>query len=170
MIEERLALTTFDLLAQAFAYPVPGMLEQLAEGWQDLPTGALKRALRRFIQEVQGLSLSEWEELYTRTLDLSPLISPYVGFQVWGDSYQRGKFLSQLNRALLYYDVDTGGELPDHLIPVLRYLSISPTPASELLEALSPALGKMQAELKKKDRTNPYRWLLLAVQHAIRRI
>ena len=57
---------------------------------------------------IAPLSLGEWEELHTRTLDLNPPAAPYVGYQIWGDSYQRGAFLAKMNRALVEAGVDSG--------------------------------------------------------------
>jgi nitrate reductase delta subunit len=146
----------FEVLAIAFCYPEEGQLEILKAGQVLLPEGAAKNALIAFLNKVQSLSLGDWEELHTRTLDLNPLAAPYVGFQTWGESYQRGTFLSNLNRELLALNVDPGGELPDHLIPVLRYLGVCPDPLPELIEVLDPALQRMKAVLHNAEPGNPY--------------
>lgn len=161
---EKRALLPYAVLAEAFCYPAPGLLETLKEGLADLPAAAYRSAYARFLQKINRLALSEWEELYTRTLDLNPPAAPYIGFQIWGESYQRGAFLSTLNRALLETGVDLEGELPDHLIPVLRYLGRAPAPLPELAEALGPALQRMLSALRKADPANPYVDLYEAVQ------
>jgi nitrate reductase delta subunit len=147
-------------------YPAPGRFESLQSGLESLPEGAVKRACSSFVHQVNTLSLSQWEELYTHTLDLNPAAAPYIGFQIWGESYQRGKFLSQLNRAMMHVEIDLDGELPDHLIPVLRYLEAADKPLYELVEVLDPALEKMRAALRKSQPDNPYVVLLGAVKQA----
>lgn len=155
---------TLRLVADAFCYPWPGQVEWLETGLAAMPDGGARHAVGRFLQAMRGMHLSEREELYTRTLDLNPPAAPYVGFQTWGESYQRGNFMSRMNRALIDAGIATEGELPDHLIPVLRYLGQVAEPLPELVEVLFPALERMQAGLRKVDATNPYLDLLEAAQ------
>lgn len=154
----------FLLAAEALCYPGPGQLETLQSGLDALadPPGA--HAIRRFIDRLGARKLSEQEELYTRTFDLNPPGAPYLGYQVWGETYQRGAFLATLNRALLENEIETEGELPDHLIPVLRYLGKVERPLPELLWTLQQALQRMKDALKKADPDNPYLLLLDGVQ------
>lgn len=161
---ETAAVTSWEIVAEALCYPAPGRLDRLEVGLAQLPAGAVKTALAAFLQKIRRLSPGEWEELHTRTLDLNPPAAPYVGFQTWGESYQRGTFLSKLNRALLEARVDPAGELPDHLIPVLRYLGRVPAPLSELTAVFEPAVQRMLNRLRKADPPNPYIALLEAVQ------
>lgn len=158
----------FAVFAQAFRYPAPGRMEGLQAGLQELIDRPLRASYNAFLRKVSQLNLGEWEELYTRTFDLSPAIAPYVGFQTWGESYQRGNFMALMNRELNEYDIDLDGELPDHLVPVLRYLAVAPQPAPELVEILPPALQRMRAVLAKSDPGNPYIHLVDAVMHAAR--
>ncbi len=158
--------TLFTLLAEAFRYPHPGHLEQLERGLAALPESAARPHLERFIRAAGARSLDDWEMLYTRTLDLSPLVAPYVGYQQWGENYRRGNFMSRMNAELARLGIETDGELPDHLIPVLRYLAAAETPLPELLENLAPAVDKMRAALRKAEKDNPYLFLLQAVLEA----
>jgi len=157
------------LLAEAFRYPHPGLAELLETGLVEVDRGPARNAVAKFINKVGALSLSEWEELYTRTLDLSPEVAPYIAFQVWGESYQRGEFMSKMNRALFEQGIQTEGELPDHLIPVLRYLSVTDSPFPELLEHFEPAVRRMAAVLREKDSKNPYNHLFSAVLKSARK-
>ncbi len=149
-------MNIYALLAQALVYPYPGLLDELRAGAAAAPRGPAQGKFASFTNKIGRLSLEEWEELATRTLDLSPAAAPYVGFQVWGDSYQRGAFMAKLNRALAELDIDPAGELPDHLVPVLRYLAAADQPLPELAEHLKTALDRMIAILKERDRGNPY--------------
>ena len=116
------------------------------------------------MQSLGRLTIGEWEELHTRTLDLNPEFAPYLGYQMWGDSYKRGSLMSQLNKAMRSAEIDLGGELPDHLMPVLRYLDQTNEPIPELVDILEQALEKMVRKLKQQDAGNPYLHLLRAVQ------
>lgn len=128
-----------------------------------MPDSAVKRAFTAFIKHIQLLSLGEWEELHTHTLDLNPSVAPYIGFQIWGESYKRGHFMALLNRVFRENNINPCGELPDHLIPVLRYLGSTDQPVPELIEILTPAVQKMQSALRKKESNNAYTHLLEAV-------
>ena len=151
-------------LADALCYPAPGRLDALKRGLATMPKGAGKDAYATFLNGIGRLPLGEWEELHTRTLDLNPPAAPYVGYQTWGESYQRGAFMAKMNRALAEADVDAGGELPDHLAPILRYLAAAADPLPEMVEVLGPALQRMIAALREAESDNPYINLLQAVQ------
>ena len=114
------------------------------------------------------MTLAEWEELHTRTLDLSPPVAPYVGHAIWGETYKRGEFMASLKRAEDAESVDLEGELPDHLLPVLLYLDVAAEPLPELVEVIGPALKRMRRDLEKAESKNPYVGLLDAIQAAVR--
>lgn len=149
-------MDTYILLAEAFRYPEPGLLEQLEAGLLEIPKSSARKGLASFVKKIGMLSLWDWEELYTRTLDLSPAAAPYVGFQIWGESYQRGEFMAKLNRAMSEADINPEGELPDHLVPILRYLAVTSDPLPELVENFSTATQRMADILYEKDKNNPY--------------
>lgn len=157
----------YRILAEAFRYPAPGRLEQLRAGSGEIAAGPVRAAYERFLAQISELSLGEWEELYTRTLDLNPQVVPYLGYQRWGESYPRGNFMASMNRLLAENLVDPDGELPDHLVPVLRYLEVALAPPGELLATLTPALDSMKKALVKADPENPYGHLLTAAQQAV---
>ncbi len=153
----------YQALALAFTYPREGLLEELKAALAGLPEGPAKRALVRFVAEVEKLPLSQWEELYTATLDMNPKLVPYIGYVVWGESYRRGDFMAALKREMDRLGVDLGGELPDHLVPVLRYLARTEEPLPELVEIYEPAVARIKKDLAVFDRTSPYRHLLEAL-------
>lgn len=161
---------SFLLLAEAFRYPVPGQQEKLEKGVQLLSSGREKDLTGAFLAQVSRLSLGAWEELHTRTLDLNPPAAPYIGFQTWGESYQRGEFMSKMNAVLMRDGIDTDGELPDHLIPIFRYLASAGEPLPELIEALDPALQRMTAALRSAEAGNPYIYLFEAAQVLVKQI
>ena len=64
--------------------------------------------------------------------------------------------MAKMNRELMKADIDPEGELPDHLIPILRYLGQTAQPLPELVEVLDPAIQRMIGGLRSADPTNPY--------------
>lgn len=156
----------YGVLADALTYPAPGRLAVLRAAVGGLPEGPAKDAFSAFVRDIEPLTLGAWEELYTRTLDLNPPAAPYVGYQMWGDSYQRGAFMAKMNRALAGAGVDREGELPDHLGACLRYLAEVAEPLPELVEVFVPAVGRILKALREAQPDSPYIRLLQAVQAA----
>lgn len=157
---------SYAILADALCYPVPGRLDMLNGIASQLPDGPVRTAFSQFLAAIADLSLAGWEELHTRTLDLDPPAAPYIGYQTWGDSYQRGTFMSMMNRAITAHQIDSEGELPDHLIPVLRLMDRLDEPFPELEEVLPPAVARIHAALVKADPENPYVNLIAAILEA----
>lgn len=150
-----------------FRYPGPNHAAGLAGAVRGLPVGAVRTEMERFVAGVSRLGLGEWEELHTRTLDLSPLFVPYVGHVAWGESYRRGAFMAELQRAQVDGGVDQAGELPDHLVPILAYIDAIEHPLLDLVEVLAPAVATMRKDLAKTEPDNPYRHLLAAAAAAV---
>ncbi len=155
------------IVAGGFRYPGPGSAADLRESVREMPPGSAQSDMERFVSAISQLSLGEWEELHTRTLDLSPLFVPYVGHVVWGENYRRGEFMAELKGAEREAGIDPVGELPDHIEPILRYLDSVTDPLPDLLEVLPGAVEEMVAQLKKAEADNPYRHLLAAVAHVV---
>ncbi len=153
----------FARLATAFQYPTPDRLAELDQTVDEMENGSAKRQLGAFVTELQGLSLAEWEELHTRSLDLGPLFVPYVGWVTWGENYQRGEFMAEMKVALEFEGVSMNGELPDHLDPVLRYLAVADPPLPSLVEVFPASIAVMIKKLKEADDTSPYLHLLKAI-------
>ncbi|MFV0257800.1 MAG: nitrate reductase molybdenum cofactor assembly chaperone [Acidimicrobiales bacterium] len=151
------------VLAIGFRYPGPGSAERLGAGVAGIPDGPVRRAFEAFVDDVSALPLSAWEELHTTTLDLNPRFAPYIGHAIWADNYQRGAFMAELAAAQADLGVDGGGELPDHVEPVLRYLAVADRPVASLVPVIGQALAQMRRALVTADPTNPYRHLLDAV-------
>ncbi|MBT3189853.1 MAG: nitrate reductase [Anaerolineae bacterium] len=151
------------LMAEALRYPHPGQVNALYTKVSKLNGQLGNKSFTDFLTKIESLSLSEQEELFTRTLDLSPLAAPYVGYQIWGESYKRGEFMAQLNHEMKVNQIDLEGELPDHLRPILQYLSISSSPLPELIEVLETSIKSMRNSLKKTEKDNPYLLLFDAI-------
>ena len=161
------SITTFDtptVVALALRYPTHDGMVALHSGVAALPKGGAEREMRRFIKDIDKMSFEDLEVLYTSTFDLNPVVAPYVGHLVWADSYERGGFMAKLQRAMFAVGVDPEGELPDHLDPILRYLSATDEPINDLKPVLVPAVTKMEKTLKKADSKNPYLHVLTAAR------
>lgn len=159
-------MDNFSLFAQALRYPFPGHIDTLSTQIATLDGQPGSKEFAKFLTKFQRLLLSEQEELHTRTLDLTPLVAPYVGYQIWGESYKRGEFMADLSREMKAYQIDLEGELPDHLRPILQYLTASSAPLPELIEVLDQAVNTMRKSLKKTDDNNPYLHLFDAIAKA----
>ena len=171
-----------ETLALAYQYPQPGSTKALWERVQGLPKSSAKDLLERFLKLISELKLSEREELYTRTLELTPLTALYIGYAAYGEDYRRGRLMAELSAAYAPLGIDTAGEIPDHLIPVLRYLSVAEEPPGarsllrpegdrplpELVQLLEPALKQIIHTLKTLEPKNPYLLLLEATLEAVK--
>ncbi len=154
-------------LALAYQYPTPGSTNALWEQVNALSKTSSKTLLERFLKIFSELKLSEREELYTRTLDLTPLTAPNLGYAVYGEDYRRGRFMAALNSEYAVLGVDSSNEIPDHLIPVLRYLAVAEEPLPELLQLLGAALQQIIHTLNVLEPKNPYLLLLEATREAV---
>ncbi len=159
-------LRSAPVVATGYRYPTPTSHETLTRAVADLD-GQIGKHMHQFVGAVGQLDLGEWEELHTRTLDLSPLFIPYVGYVLWGENYRRGEFMADLKRDMQRVGIDLHGELPDHLDPVLRYLDATPSPLPDLMADLPKAIGIMRTTLKKAESVNPYRHLLAATADVV---
>ena len=155
---------TSAVVALALQYPTEDAVGVLESSVAALPQGGASREMKRFMNAIGGMPISELEELYTVTFDLSPVVVPYVGHLAYGDSYERGTFMADLRGAMREADIDPGSELPDHLDPILRYLAATDEPIDSLEPVLVPAITKMEKTLKKSNSKNPYLHVLIAAR------
>ncbi len=153
---------TTEVVALGFRYPTSTSAGDLAQYVAAESNDDVARHMRRFLDAVGALSMGEWEELHTATLDLDPKFVPYVGHVAWGENYRRGAFMADLVGAMGDCGVDLGGELPDHIEPILRYLAAADEPFTDLVEVLPGALAEMHTNLKTAAPDNPYCHLLAA--------
>ncbi len=122
-----------------------------------------------FIADVAPLSLSDLQELYTRTFDLNPVCALEIGYHLFGENYKRGEFLANLRETEALFDLGQEHQLPDYLPVLLRLLTKLEDEelcGSLITECLIPAIDKMLASLK--DTENPYRFLLEAVHTTLK--
>jgi nitrate reductase molybdenum cofactor assembly chaperone NarJ/NarW len=160
--------------AQLLAYPTAATFQQAQMCLEQLrqfdpqPASAMEDVCR----VLESLSLESLEELYTVTFDMQPVCYPYVGYQLFGESYKRGAFMAQLNEAYDGCGYSAGQELPDHLSVILHFLGLSSTAWADdfgrtlLVEGLKPALEKMVKAFNPHS-ANPYFGILSALQQVL---
>ena len=160
----------YDLFADLLEYPTLATTLKAGHCYSRLQ-GVMPDAasvLERFYTEIEKQTPQKLEELYTITFDMQPVCYPYVGYQLFGESYKRGAFMAQLNEAYHGVKYSAGDELPDHISVILRFLALDVSIRqgefcqSLLNEGLIPALEKM-TKLFATQSENPYAGLLSAL-------
>lgn len=149
-------------LSALFSYPGSDCYQHAHKCGQALrtaPAGAYSE-FQKFLAGVSGLSKEELQELFTRTFDLNPMCTLEIGWQLYGEDYQRGEFLVKMRQHLREYGIPESGELPDHLSHALALLA-----RLENAEAVEfacgyvlPAIDKMLSQWK--ESRNAYAALL----------
>ena len=150
------------ILAEAFRYPSRDRLSNISEAVSALPRGSARSALSAFVERAGKLSLVQWQELYTRTFDINPCAPPYVAFVIWGESHNRSRIMAKLGSAMQAIGIDLDGELPDHLVPLLRYVDRATSSIVELNPMMELALRSIHRRLQKADPDNIYLGLIEA--------
>ncbi|MCP4542954.1 MAG: nitrate reductase molybdenum cofactor assembly chaperone [Chloroflexi bacterium] len=163
----------YRLFADLLEYPTHTDLAGQAKACTDLlPTvnpeaATLVDEFRAFVEQTPSDRL---EELYTSTFDLQVVCYPYVGYQLFGESYKRGAFLARLNEGYRARDFTIENELPDHLPVILRFLALGGTGefAQTLVgEGVIPAVDKM-AQTFGENGDNPYSGVIQALLLVLR--
>ncbi|HUP62016.1 MAG TPA: molecular chaperone TorD family protein [Thermoanaerobaculia bacterium] len=114
-----------------------------------------------FFDEIERVDPEGMEELYTRTFDLNPVATLEIGWHLWGEQYERGRFLADLRALQESLAIEEGSELPDHLTVLLPTIARMDD-ASAMAAKIAPALDKIAAPLEEQG--NPYRHLIAAVK------
>jgi nitrate reductase delta subunit len=145
-----------------------GLFADLLDYPDSVPTEAL-RGCRELVASIDPASVpllddfqtyllpattGSLQEMYTRTFDLEATWHPYVGYHLFGETYQRSVFLVALKEHYERFGFCEETELPDHLPVVLRFLSIcdDQSLADEIvLEGLLPMLVKISAGQDRDD-------------------
>lgn len=149
----------------------PGLAQAFADAldYPRAPVGAAARTCERLAGEVspeasellagfrsfaESRPLGELQEAYTRAFDLDtlselePTLYPYVGHHLFDENHKRSAFLVELSARYREHGFSPEGELPDHLVVILRFVAACDDEelVDELVrEALVPALARMGA-------------------------
>ncbi len=166
------------LLADILDYPGEGLTGRVAEAQALLAAESeAARLLDAFADFVAVTPPGRLEEIYTGAFDLDTLSDldatcyPYVGHHLFGESYKRSTFLVELaERYRTHGFAPPPGELPDHLVVILRFLCACPDAglAEEIVtEALVPALRRMVGDEGGLDPAPTGKGAYLAVLRAL---
>lgn len=157
-----------DALAELLEYPREGHAARTAECAaivvRHLPDAAAD--LADIGDAARDATLGECEEIYVRTFDGNAERALEVGWQVFGEQYERGAFLVDLRGKMRELSLRESTELPDHMTNVLRLLARQPEAEAKVLadRAVGRSLARVIANL---DEVNPYRGVLIAVRRAL---
>ncbi len=159
-------------------YPTPDLIEQ-ARSCADLllldyPESAAK--IQGFVVDAEQLSMGRLEEIYTGTFDVNPACYIFAGYMLFGESFNRGKFLVRLKQRYRERNFKIeNNELPDHLGVIFKYFAILEPDellAQNLVEhCLVPVLQNMNDSFKHDlERPNPYAQVLRAILNVIKQV
>lgn len=139
-------------LATVFEYPREGVHDRIDDcvGRVEAVDPGAAEPLREFRESIRDKTLAELEELHIQTFDMDPTTCLDLGWQLFGEDYNRGLFLARLRREMETAGVEEDPlELPDHLPQVLRLLQrMEPVAARDfVLCCVLPALEKISGGL-----------------------
>ena len=159
-----------DALAGLFIYPDADMRSRVdaARAALAVEDEGLVCKLDPLVEVVDGSSLDDVEELFTRTFDINPACTLECGWHLYGEDYARGTFLVRMRTMLRELGVEESAELPDHVTHVLPVMGRLPpeVAAAFFADRVLPALVKMLAGFKEEE--NPYHAALVGVVAALR--
>lgn len=138
--------------AALFSYPTESYHQHgndCLHALRNAPAGVCSE-FQTFHSEIAALGTEEVQELFTRTFDLNPMCTLEIGWQLYGEDYQRGEFLVNMREHLRELGISESGELPDHLSHALALLGrLEAAEAQEFASGyVLPALDKMRAAWK----------------------
>jgi len=147
-------------LATVFEYPREGVHDRIdvCVGRVEAVDPNAAEPLRAFREAIRGKSLGELEELHIQTFDMDPKTCLDLGWQLFGEDYNRGLFLARLRREMDAAGVEEDPlELPDHLPQVLRLLQrMEPVAARDFVLCCAlPALEKIAGGLSESRLHGP---------------
>lgn len=161
---------TYALFSKVLLYPEFETRDALAELRNSLdmcPQAA--ESLDHFAHAIAGITFEAWEELYTRTFDVTAQCPLYVGIHLFGaDNPKRPMLMAGLCDTYARASVNAAVELPDHLAVIVANRTAFDEAAWEDLTSLCliPAIATMITVLE--CASNPYRYVLAALEHTLR--
>ncbi|MBI4954768.1 MAG: nitrate reductase molybdenum cofactor assembly chaperone [Myxococcales bacterium] len=114
----------------------------------------LVTALDRLARGLASGSIEVAEERYTWLFDLKPVCTLNVTHHLFGENYDRGAVMAELNGELARHGLAAGGELPDYLPTLLTLLGRLADEVDRGLlvhSLLVPALSAMVAPLESSN-------------------
>lgn len=145
---------TFTRLSKLIEYPTVELQQELVSGRECLSLTALDaaEAVTQFTAYAKETTLADMQELYTRIFEINPVCALEVGWQLFGERYERGTFIVKIRQTLRGLGLTESSELPDHLTHILQILDHLPAEEAGAFAGLFvvPAMEKMIAGFKDK--------------------
>lgn len=163
-----LDVSALDHLGVLSRYPRTDLTPRVRECATALHASAHTAAeeLERFAYATAETPLDVLQEVYVGAFDFDPDCALEVGWHLFGESPDRGRFMADIRERLDRAGVPENEGLPDHLTNILPLLAREgPSQAAALAEQIAPALVHIRAALK--ERRNFYVHLLAAIQMAV---
>ncbi|MFV0592060.1 MAG: hypothetical protein ACK5M7_11800 [Draconibacterium sp.] len=163
-------LEKYTLFAEVFSYPKQ-QNNRFQKDWPgfilpQFPESETK--LEAYATHLREKNLQEQQEYYISTFDVQALCYLDIGYVLYGEDYNRGRFLVYMKEEQQKAGNPCNSELPDHLPNVLNLLPLITDPgfAEELIiSVLIPALEKMIGSFQSKD--NVYKGMLEVLQQTL---
>ncbi len=139
-------------------------LSRLFQGYDSLSAGRFET----FLVRMNALLPEEREEIFTRTFDVTPVCIPYVSIHLFGEeNFKRGEMMARLNARYEEMQFDPAGELPDHVVVLLRYAAgVDDGEFQELVRFC--LLGPIARMIAANGEENPYCILLETIQAVLK--
>jgi len=134
------------------SYPDEGLWEHVraAETAVLAPHPEAGVLLANFLVAIKNMTLERVEEVYTSIFDLNATHHPYIGYQIFGETYRRSVFLVELKEHYRNHSFTApDNELADRLSLMLKF--VSQCGDEELVADIvqfgfAPSLAKMTRE------------------------
>jgi nitrate reductase delta subunit len=164
------------LFADILDYPDGNTIEQLARAEEGaaLEFPEAGRLISRFRSGIEHLSTERLQEVFTAIFDLNATCHPYIGYQLFGETYKRSVFLVELKEHYRTHGVPAPEtELADRFSIMLRFVSecADAELVTDIIEyGFAPSLDKMtrgkEPSINEPEREapNPYSDILRALQ------
>jgi nitrate reductase delta subunit len=163
-------------LASILGYPGEELWEQVrtaeAEISEIFPVAA--SLLANFRLAIKDMTPERVEEVYTAIFDLNATCHPYIGYQIFGETYRRSVFLVELKEHYRTHGFTAPeNELADRLSLMLEFVSVCSDQelVADIIEfGFAPSLAKMTREKEptinepEQKEYNPYANVLRALQ------
>jgi nitrate reductase delta subunit len=175
--ETAVRIPILGLFADILDYPRENALERLKMTEESLEADFPEAAplLSSFRAAIDGLTLERLQEVYTAIFDLNATCHPYIGYQLFGETYKRSVFMVELKEHYRNhgFESDDTTELADRLGIMLRF--VSQCDDEELVTDIidygfAPSLAKMtkvhEPSVKEPEtrEPNPYTNVMKALQ------
>lgn len=146
--------TLFKLLSALFEYPDQAMLHALPElmtliGEDHGIEPAEREALAGFMGWLADSDLTEAQQRYVKTFDMTPEHALHLTHHLFGDDRNRGPALIDLGEYYKSYGLELdANELPDYLPLVLEFASmLEPVEAQVFLDPFAKVIAQLSANL-----------------------